>query len=218
LPKVLIVEDELDIADSYKHLLQGEGEFDVVQSLSGFKAKYTDDHAMPDVAIVDLRLLDGSFLTLSDDPVWRERLRSWTIIFVSMEDDVSTIETLLSGPRRDYLTKPCNPNLLLAKCRALMRTASGTDAWPELDPQTLRARYKGKASEPLTALEYKIFHALCEQKAGVSSEAIASRVWDQPVPDNKLHVHLHRLRKKVEPLGLSIQFTGDVFMVSPMHA
>jgi len=202
----MIVEDEPEIAGMIERTLQSEGSITIVGDLSAFKA-YASTAVAPALAVVDLGLPDGSFLSLARDDAWRRRLEAWPILFVSLQDEIGIIEAMLDGPKRDYLTKPLNRNLLLAKARRLLTPA------PEvlrLCPLSFRVKHAARESEQLTALESKLFNALLHAgSTGLERRSIAAAIYGETVARGKIDVALTRLRKKLAPLDIRLTTSDD---------
>jgi len=107
----------------------------------------------------------------------------------------------------DYLGKPFDTAELLARVRALVRRSSGR-AQPtldagnlHLDPATLEARWKGRMLD-LTRREFSLLRLLMEQNGRpMARETIQKHLygWDEDVASNAVDVHVHQLRRKVDP-------------------
>ena len=107
----------------------------------------------------------------------------------------------------DYLGKPFDTAELLARVRALIRRSAGRanptlESGPlRLDPATLTARWKGRPLD-LTRREFALLRVLMEQRGRpMARDAIQRHLygWDADVASNAVDVHVHQLRRKLEP-------------------
>jgi DNA-binding response OmpR family regulator len=112
----------------------------------------------------------------------------------------------------DFIAKPFDGNVLIAKMQALLRRAYDFGAAvPVLEHRGAllntgdgTLHYQG-APIPLTKNEYRILLALLENKGKVvSRERLMERLWatDSFVDENTLTVNVNRLRKKLDAAGL----------------
>jgi DNA-binding response OmpR family regulator len=208
---ILIAEDEPLIAKGLSSLLSALGETVVVPSIERFRGMFERDQTVPDLAVIDLGMPDGSFLTVLSDPKWNQRLTKWPIIFVSMADDIATIERLISSGFHDFMAKPLNENVLYAKSRNLIEKVRGQrQSGPTLCLQSFRVTLGERTSAPLTALECKLFSSLrTAGEQGIDRQTLAKSVWEESVPRNKIDVTITRLRKKLGELSLSVELNTN---------
>ncbi len=107
----------------------------------------------------------------------------------------------------DYLGKPFDTAELLARVRALLRRSAGR-AQPtlqsgalRLDPARLTATWQGRALD-LTRREFALLRLLMEQRGRpMARDTIQQHLygWDEDVASNAVDVHVHQLRRKLEP-------------------
>ncbi len=206
--KILIVEDEQVIAEEVcKYLMKW-----------GYQAEYVRDfqhvskvvlEAEPHLILMDINLpfFNGHY--------WCGQIRQFSsvpILFLSSASDNMNIVMAVHMGGDDFLAKPFDLEILLAKVQALLRRSyafSGQTAVLEcegviLDLQDASFIYEQKKIE-LTKNEFKILQLLFENKnRTVSREEIMKRLWDNEcfVDDNTLSVNMNRLRKKLEGVGL----------------
>ncbi len=166
----------------------------------------------PDLVLLDVNLprFDGFY--------WCRQIRTISkapIIFVSARDgDLDQVRALENGGD-DYISKPFNLELVLAKVKSTLRRAYGEYALAR-DPELLRAGALvlnkadntvslGARQDEWTAKEFRLLWVLAE-RAGeiVSREELLEALWDENdfVDDNTLTVNVARVRRRLEELGL----------------
>jgi len=204
--RVLIVEDEPDMAQALRWGLEVEGyvvELADNGELGLWKAQETD----PDVIILDVMLpgLNGYQVCaqLRAQGLWMPIL-----MLTAMGDDLDQAEGLDSGAD-DYLPKPFAYPVLLAHLRALARrgfaerpvvlTAGGLT----LDPASRKVE-RGQVLLDLTGREVTVLEYLMRSEGRVVSKAeLLEHCWD-PAYDGDpsvVEVHIHRLRRKIDLPG-----------------
>ena len=135
------------------------------------------------------------------------------ILFLSSASDNMNMVMAMNMGADDFIPKPFDKSLLIAKIQAMLRRTydfaagvpvlSHRGALLNTGDQTLT--YEGQGI-PLTKNEYRILLALMESKGKVvSRERLMERLWetDSFVDENTLTVNVNRLRKKLEGAGLS---------------
>jgi DNA-binding response OmpR family regulator len=203
--RVLVVEDDEDIADVLRRSLRNEG-YDVRTSADGIDALDVAAGFVPDLVVLDLGLprLDGVEVCRrlradSDVPILMLTARSET------EDRVGGLD---SGAD-DYLTKPFERKELLARIRALLRrrpprgSASIEVADLTLNPDT-REVSRGAREIELTNREFELLeHLMRNQRLVVSRERLLDEVWgyDPTAATNTIDVFISNLRRKLEEGG-----------------
>jgi DNA-binding response OmpR family regulator len=203
--RVLVVEDDEDIADVLRRSLRNEG-YDVRTSADGIDALDVAAGFVPDLVVLDLGLprLDGIEVCRrlradSDVPILMLTARTET------EDRVGGLD---SGAD-DYLVKPFERKELLARIRALLRrrpprgSASIEVADLTLNPDTREVR-RGDREIELTNREFELLeHLMRNQKLVVSRERLLDEVWgyDPTAATNTIDVFISNLRRKLEEGG-----------------
>lgn len=158
-----------------------------------------------DVVVLDLGLprMDGLQVIRS---VRSANLRV-PILVLTARDRISDRVSALDLGADDFLGKPFDPDELLARIRALHRRSVGPlPAAPgngplQLDEASLTARWHGRAVE-LPRREFALLRALTEQPGRIlSRETLQQSLygWDDDVVSNSLEVHVHHLRRKLDP-------------------
>ncbi|MBX6395817.1 MAG: response regulator transcription factor [Alicyclobacillaceae bacterium] len=212
--RILIVEDDDKLAELLKgHFVRFGYHVRIAHNLQHVDEEVREYE--PHLILLDINLpyFDGFY--------WCRTIRKFSkapIVYVSARPgDMDKVLALEYGGD-DYLTKPFNPEVLLAKVRALFRRTYGEYADKDedardcivkhglvLDTRRSRVSYLDR-SQGLTATELKLLRALMEAGGGtVTREELLTVVWDdiQFVDDNTLTVNIARLRAKLAGIGLS---------------
>ena len=208
LIKILIVEDDKTIASVLKKNLE-QWNFNVrcAKNFSNILEEF-EDYA-PSLVLMDIGLpaFNGYH--------WCSEIRNKSqvpIIFLSSRNDKMDIVMAMQMGGDDYIEKPFDMDITIAKIQAVIRrtyqfTASMNEvgfAETVLNLSTLTLVYNNKTTL-LTANEIKILKCLyLAQGEFVSREKIMDVLWqnNQFVSDNTLSVNITRLRKKLENAGL----------------
>ncbi|HFU4218454.1 TPA: response regulator transcription factor [Streptococcus suis] len=146
---------------------------------------------------------------------WCQEIRKTSrvpIMFLSSHDQPMDIVMAINMGADDYVTKPFEMTVLLAKIQGLLRrtydfVGEQSLLWFEeasLDLKTMQVSY-GQAVEELTRNEFQILRVLFEHgKEVVSREELMRELWNSDifVDDNTLSVNIARLRKKLAELDL----------------
>ncbi|HFI0030961.1 TPA: response regulator transcription factor [Streptococcus suis] len=146
---------------------------------------------------------------------WCQEIRKTSrvpIMFLSSHDQPMDIVMAINMGADDYVTKPFEMTVLLAKIQGLLRrtydfVGEQSLLWFEevsLDLKTMQVSYKQDVEE-LTRNEFQILRVLFEHgKEVVSREELMRELWNSDifVDDNTLSVNIARLRKKLAELGL----------------
>ncbi len=205
LGRVLVVEDDEDIADVLRRSLRQEGH-EVRTAADGEEALVSAHDFAPDMVVLDLGLpkLDGVEVCRrlreeSDVPI---------LILTARADTDDRVRGLDAGAD-DYLVKPFERAELLARLRALMRrrpprgSASLRVSDLTLNPDT-RDVSRGDRQLDLTAREFELLEFLMRnQKLVISRERLLEEVWgyDPTSMTNTIDVFISNLRRKLEEGG-----------------
>jgi len=216
-PRVLVVEDEQDIAGLIKHTLERSGDASVEVVGRGDEALRSITGRIPDLVILDLNLP-----VLSGDEVCRilrqrEETRQLPIIMLTARTSESDRVAGLDLGADDYVTKPFSLRELGARVRAVLRRKRAPEE------ATRAATYKGKHLEAdfdavavtvdgaalrLTRREFELLRFLVENKNRVlSRDRLLERVWgyDRFIETRSVDVHVGRLRAKLGVAGQQIE-------------
>ncbi len=204
-PRVLVVEDDDDIAHALQRSLRLEG-YEVRLAADGEAALEAAGAFQPDLVVLDLGLpkLDGI------EVARRLRARDDVPILVLTARDAveSRVEGLDSGAD-DYLVKPFERQELLARLRALLRrrpprgSASVVVADLSLNPDTHEVRRAEREIE-LTQREFELLEYLMRnERIVVPRQRLLEEVWgyDPFATTNTIEVFVSNLRRKLERGG-----------------
>ena len=207
MDKIIIIEDDPAIREELALLLENEGyQATAVTDFSDVPGQVLA--AAPGLILLDLGLpgRDGMSLCLDIRKVSRT-----PIIFVTSRDSASDELRALSLGGDDYITKPYNIPVLLARIRAVLRRAGGPAESDTLEAEGLTLHLTrgtvsaGDRSAELTRNELKILAYLMAHAGQIVSRAdLIDALWDSQIyiDDNTLSVNMTRLRAKLEGIGL----------------
>lgn len=203
--RLLIVEDDTLLGDALAAGLRQLGH--VVDWFGdGAKADAALTGAAFDAVVLDLGLPGGDGMVWLRR--WRERGVKSPLVVLTARDGVEQRIGGLDAGADDYLVKPITIDELAARLRALVRRTAGQAqaVWQhgalEYDPAHKRVRWKGAQVE-LTGRELAVLEALLGQSQRVLSKAYLQEKlydWSGAEPEsNSLEVHIHHLRRKIDP-------------------
>src|SRR3954449_13120820 len=204
-PRVLIVEDDVEIAQALQRSLRLEG-YEVRLVGDGERALSDARSYVPDVVLLDLGLpgLDGLEVA--------KRLRSdgdVPILMLTARDALEPRVGGLASGGNDYLLKPFERQELLARMRALLRrrpprgSASLVVAALSLNPDTHEVRRGDRVIE-LTQREFELLEYLMRnERIVVPRQRLLEDVWgyDPFATTNTIEVFVSNLRRKLEAGG-----------------
>ena len=206
--KILIIEDDEIIAKSIEKEI----------SNWGFTAKRITDFQdiIPQFVEFDpqLVLLDIT-LPFFNGYHWCTEIRKLSkvpIVFISSASDNMNIVMAMNMGGDDFIAKPFDLHVLIAKIQAILRRTYDFSTQSNLLEHNVAIlnindnsiSYKGEKVE-LTKNEYKILQTLLENKGKtVSRDNLMIKLWetDNYVEENTLNVNITRLRRKLEAIGL----------------
>lgn len=212
MSRLLLVDDDVELCEMLTEYLVNEG-FDVDVVHDG-DAGLKKARAGP----YELVVLDVMMPGRNGFDVLRElRARSLTpvLMLTARGEDVDSIVGLELGAD-DYLAKPCNPRVVVARIRAILRRAESRgprdgDATPpesikfnDVEMQT-GSRTVIRQGEPveMTSMEYSVLEVLLREAGRVVSKAdLSQRALGRKLSryDRSLDMHVSNLRKKLGPL------------------
>ncbi len=204
--RILIVEDEPEIAEVVKAYLTREG-FQVEVQSDGAAAVSAAERELPSLMIVDVGLPE-----MNGFEVYRkvsENARIPTIFLTARSDEIDRIVGLELGAD-DYVVKPFSPRELVARVRAVLRrlttdpsAGSGRvlrvhDLTIDLDAHDVR---RSDTHVELTPAEFRILAALAGEPGRVftRTQLLDKLDDDGGIYERTLDRHINNLRKKLEP-------------------
>ena len=207
--KILIIEDEVLLADSLKTLLESKG-FEAEAVYDGESGA-----AYAELGVYDLLILDVMMPGLNGYQVARQvrarRCGAPILMLTAKSDVLDRVEGLNSGADY-YLTKPFDTRELLACVNALLRrqgeqvnALSFGNTQLELDSNMLIC---GENRVRLSAREFDVMRQLMQSpERNVSKETLLAKVWgyDSNAVENHVEVYVGFLRKKLRSIGSSVR-------------
>ncbi|HEL1601868.1 TPA: response regulator transcription factor [Streptococcus suis] len=208
MQKILVIEDDKTISQLVaKNLINWGYQVQEVQDFQTVLDQISD--FQPHLILLDIGLpfFNGYY--------WCQEIRKTSrvpIMFLSSHDQPMDIVMAINMGADDYVTKPFEMTVLLAKIQGLLRrtydfVSEQSLLWFEevsLDLKTMQVSYKQEVEE-LTRNEFQILRVLFEHgKEVVSREELMRELWNSDifVDDNTLSVNIARLRKKLAELRL----------------
>lgn len=211
MKKILIIEDDIKIRDMIcEHL-----------NRYGFEASYTEDFRNIEsilqktdahLIILDINLpyYDGFFILR----LIRKKSNMPVIILSARNGDMDQVLGIELGAD-DYIVKPFNLDVLLARIKSALRRSYGEYSLKEdnsliinglsLDSDSFKMSYKNRSLD-LSKNEFKLLKILIENAGKVvSREKILEELWDDTtfVDDNTLTVNVTRIKTKLAEIGVN---------------
>jgi two-component system, OmpR family, phosphate regulon response regulator PhoB len=202
-PRILIVEDESDLALLLSYNLESEG-YMVENVTRGDEAELRLAENAPDLVILDWMLPGVSGLEICRRLRAREATRTLPVIMVTARGEEAERVRGLSVGADDYVVKPFSVPELMARVRALLRRSRPERIAErlfagdlDLDRETRRVR-RGARDIHLGPTEFRLLEYLLEKPGRVFSRAqLLDGVWGQAseIDERTVDVHVGRLRK-----------------------
>jgi DNA-binding response OmpR family regulator len=203
--RILIVEDEMKVANALKQGLEGE-RYDVAVATTGEEAFFQVSTAKFDLILLDWMLpgRDGIQVLTTI----RERGLETPVLLLTARDALEDRVHGLNSGADDYLVKPFAFAELLARIRALLRRGRTKETLRlsvgdlEMDLVS-RKVVRGGQNVELTVREFELLEYLMRhENQVVPRDTLARDVWKEPTRgtplNNVIDVHIARLRRKVD--------------------
>jgi two-component system alkaline phosphatase synthesis response regulator PhoP len=213
MSKILIVEDDPDIAELIVHYLQKAGHVvDLLASGAAVMPRLRGE--LPDLVVLDLMLPDFDGLMVCQAIRSEPRTAALPIIMVTARADEADRITGLELGADDYVTKPFSPKELAARVGALLRRTQRAPSGSVLSygPITIDAdRHTvtvDGAEVRLTAKEFLLLQYLVQHRGRVlSRDLLLTDVWGYQYTGGTrtVDVHIRRLREKLPVLADAIE-------------
>ena len=202
MTKILLVEDDGQIASYLGELLRAEG-FDT--QIAGSKKEAGECLLIQafDLVLLDVSLPDGNGFSICAEI---KREYEIPVIFLTASGDEYSVVAGLDMGADDYIAKPFRPRELISRIRSVLRRCkkeqrilSCGDLKVNVSSATVT---KGKKELFLSALEYRLLLLLLQNKGQIlTRNQLLEEIWDasgEYVNDNTLSVYMKRLREKIE--------------------
>ena len=202
---ILLVEDDLELAELTKERLEREG-FRVLHEENGQIAAETITREQPDIVVLDIMLpgMDGFDVCRAVRPGYTGPI----LILTARDDDLDEILGLELGAD-DFVTKPVKPRLLLARVRALLRRSKSSPSPLRAEKMVVgeltvdgprrEAEIAGAQIE-LTTTEFDLLSYLTSRAGEVVSRQDIYQTlfqYDYDGLDRSVDVYISRLRQKL---------------------
>lgn len=202
MTKILLVEDDDQIASYLGELLRAEG-FDT--QISGSKKEAGECLLAQafDLVLLDVSLPDGNGFSICAEIKKEYEI---PVIFLTASGDEYSVVAGLDMGADDYIAKPFRPRELISRIRSVLRRCkkeqrilSCGDLRVNVSSATVT---KGEKELFLSALEYRLLLLLLQNKGQIlTRNQLLEEIWDasgEYVNDNTLSVYMKRLREKIE--------------------
>jgi DNA-binding response OmpR family regulator len=225
LEKLLVAEDDQEIRELISLYLKKHG-FQVIVAEDGLNALRLFERELPELVLLDINLpmIDGF-------GVCREirKVSNVPVIFISCRNDSEDVVTGLEIGGDDYITKPFDPVVVLARVQANLRRApifnrslvhaSRNETADVLHYGALVIDIKNYAVQldsvpiPLSAKEIQLLFFLSQNPNQVfTTDQLYHQVWgaESNSDTRTVLVHISSLRKKIEPLPTSPKYIHNI--------
>lgn len=214
--RILIVEDDFSMASAMKKQIESWGnEVRLVEDFQDVLSAFVGYD--PHMVLMDI------VLPFFNGYHWCSEIRKISgvpVIFISSASDNMNIVMAMNMGGDDFIPKPVDPSVMMAKIQALLRrTYDMVGKVPALEHRgavlnlnDTSLTFREERVE-LTKNEFRILQTLLENKGKVvSRDTLMTRLWqtDSYVEENTLTVNIARLRKKLENIGLEGFITTKV--------
>ena len=207
--RILVIEDDMTMAKAIKKQLESWGnDVRLTEDFRNILSVFTEYD--PHMVLMDI------MLPFFNGYHWCSKIRKISnvpVVFISSASDNMNIVMAMNMGGDDFICKPVDPNVMMAKIQAVLRrTYDMAGKIPMLEHRgailnlhDTSLSYEGKRLE-LTRNEVRILQTLLENKGKVvSRDTLMTRLWqmDCYVEENTLTVNVTRLRKKLEHIWLT---------------
>ncbi|MBF0465089.1 MAG: response regulator transcription factor [Nitrospirae bacterium] len=207
MKKILVIEDEKDIAELLSYNLKKEG-FSVTICYNGSDGLKTILNGFFDLIILDLMLPGVTGMEICKRVKASKRTSSIPIIMLTAKSGESDKVSGLESGADDYLTKPFSVRELMARIKAVLRRTTDEDTTEkiiktgnlQIDMETYTVTKNGKVLS-LSPTEFKLLVYLIKKRGKVQTrDMLLDAVWRDEafVEPRTVDVHIRRLRAQVE--------------------
>lgn len=203
--RIILLEDEQDIANLVRHHLEQEG-FDVKVCASGNEVLPLARERAPALFILDVMVPGSSGFEVCRQIRQSKDLAATPIIFLTAKAGEEDRIRGLDLGADDYISKPFSPREMAARVRAVLRrfdqpvTTSIKTPDFELDSESFTLTVRGEPRD-VTATEFRLLHFLASHPGRVyTRDQVLDAVWRDMafVTPRSVDVYIRRLREKIE--------------------
>lgn len=205
--RVLIIEDERRLAENMALSLRESAGYAVDIARDGEEGVYMAESAPYDLVLLDLMLPKLNGLSVLKN--LRSSKSSVPVLVVTAREEKESIVELLDSGADDYVSKPFDLGVLLARSKALIRRGKGQSTATlkvgdlEVNTSEMSVRRNGKLVM-LTAMEYRVLEYLAHRPGAVVTKAELSEHlydfnWERF--SNVIEVYISGLRRKLNDSG-----------------
>ena len=206
---ILLVEDEVQIQAANKILLERRGGYHVRLAMNLAEARQAVAESKPDLILLDIMLPDGSGLDYLKE--LKQQTNIPVLLLTALSETSDEIRGIEEGGD-DYISKPYDNNLLLARIDGLLRRVSRVPDNVRKGSLTLDT-YSSKAyidggDLGLTSKEFDLLLLLTQSEDKLlKPEYVYEKVWSQPMlgDNSAVKTIISKLRRKIEPSGYDIE-------------
>lgn len=213
--RILIIEDETNIAQTIRYNLEKEG-FHVLTASDGAKGLKLAQMELPSLILLDLMLPEIDGLEVCKLLKRENKTKQIPVIILTAKSHETDKVVGLELGADDYLAKPFSMRELLARIKAVLRRSAPKDSQTEilssgtlqLDLERRKVLARGKEIE-LTVKEFDLLRILIEAHGRVlDREKLLEKVWGLDrsieIETRTVDVHVGQLRKKLGPAAKSL--------------
>ncbi|MGJ8642209.1 MAG: response regulator transcription factor [Luteolibacter sp.] len=227
MQRVLIVEDEVDIADLVMFNLQRAG-YEVIKAHDGIRGTELALTERPDLIVLDLMLPGRDGYSVFREVRRDARTAHIPVIMLTARAQTEDRIQGLEAGADDYLTKPFSPKELVLRVNAILKRSEAAPGSVEFeygpfrfDKNSVRF-YLENEPEDLTSTEFKLLLYLCERAEKTQDRNDLLRtVWGyrDEVHTRTLDTHMKRLRQKLGSHGAWVETVRGIgYRVAPPAA
>ena len=226
MQRVLIVEDEVDIADLIMFNLQRAG-YEVSKAHDGITGTEAAIRERPDLIVLDLMLPGRDGYSVFREVRRDARTSHIPVIMLTARAQTEDKIQGLEAGADDYLTKPFSPKELVLRVNAILRRSDAPPGTVEYEYGPFRFDknavkfYLDNEPLDLTSTEFKLLLYLCERSSKPQDRNDLLRVvwgYSDEVHSRTLDTHMKRLRQKLGDHGALIETVRGVgyLVVAPI--
>lgn len=227
MQRVLIVEDEVDIADLVMFNLQRAG-YEVLKAHDGIKGTELALSERPDLIVLDLMLPGRDGYSVFREVRRDARTAHIPVIMLTARAQTEDRIQGLEAGADDYLTKPFSPKELVLRVNAILKRAEAPPGTVEFeygpfrfDKNSVRFYLENEPLD-LTSTEFKLMLHLCERaEKPQDRNDLLRTVWGyrDEVHSRTLDTHMKRLRQKLDSHGAWVETVRGIgYRVAPPEA